>query len=98
MLRLDTTTRKLQVLLGGNVTTNQLDVLVSYSDATSTSYTGGNQGTATNDSAVVDICDSPDASIVRDIDHVSIRNNDTVSDTITLRYDDNGTFYKIIGR
>jgi len=56
MIRLDTTTRKLQVVLAGAVSTNQLPVVVSYSDKTSTTYNGATQTAQTNGTTAVDIC------------------------------------------
>lgn len=96
MLRLDTTTRKLQALLGGAVTANQLPVIVSYSDKTTTAYNGGSQLSTTNGATPVDICSAPAASTVRDIDTIVIRNADTAAATITVRYNDNGTTYDLV--
>lgn len=95
MIRLDATTRKLQALLGGAVATTQLDVVVSYSDKTSTSYNGGTTAITTNDTTAVDICAAPGASTIRDVDYVNIRNNDTASAVVTVQYNDNGTVYKL---
>ena len=91
MIRLDATTRKLQIVLAGAVTTNQLAVMVSYSDKTSTTYNGGTQLATTNDTTPVDICAAPAASTIRDIDNVNIRNTDTAVATVTVLYDNNGT-------
>jgi len=95
MLRLDTTTRKLQAVLAGAVTANQLPILVSWSDKTSTTYTGGSTPINTNSTTAVDICAAPGASTVRDIDYVSVRNADTAAATVTIRYNDNATTYDI---
>ena len=96
MIRLNATTRKLQAVLAGAITTNQLPVSVSYSDKTTASYTGAMQLTNTNSTTPVDICAAPAASTVRDIDFIGIRNRDTVAATVTVLYDDNGTDYEII--
>lgn len=95
MIRLDTTTRKLQALLGGSITTNQLPVTVCYSDKTSTAYTGGTTVINTNNTTAVDICAAPAASTVRDVDTINVNNADTVAATITIRYNDNGTTYTL---
>ena len=95
MLRLDTTTRKIQALLGGAITTNQLPVTVCYSDKTATAYTGGTTVINTNNTTAVDICAAPAASTVRDIDTINVNNADTVSATVTIRYNDNGTTYTL---
>jgi hypothetical protein len=95
MLRLDTTTRKLQVVLAQAITTAQLPVMVSYSDKTSTTYNGATQLSNTNSTTTVDICSAPAASTVRDIDYVSIKNNDTVPAKVTIQLNDNGTIYTL---
>src|SRR3990167_85214 len=96
MIRLDTTTRKLQALLGGAITTTNPDVVVSYSDKTSLVYTGATTVIAMNGVTAVDICAAPAASTVRDVDIITIRNNDTVSAAVTVRYNDNATLYKLV--
>ena len=93
MIRLDLTTKKLQVVLAGSITTSQLEVVSSYSDATATGYTGGNTAIATNDTTDVDIVAAPAASTIRDVDHISVHNKDTVSATVTVKMDVGGTDY-----
>lgn len=95
MIRLDATNRKLQAVLAGAITTNQLPCTVSYSDKTSTDYVGATQLTNTNSTTQVDICAAPAASTVRDIDYVSIKNVDTAAATVSVIYDDNTTDYTI---
>ena len=95
MLRLDSTLRKLQIVLAGVITTNQLPVMVMYSDKTATAYVGAAQLSNTNSTTAVDICAAPAASTVRDVDYVSVRNNDTAEATVTIRYNDNATVYAI---
>ena len=96
MLRLDTTSRKLQAVLAGAVTTNQLHCVVSYSDHTSTAYNGGTQLTSTNSTTAVDICDAPAASTVRDVDYINIRNRDTAAATVTVMLDSSGADSEIV--
>lgn len=95
MLRLDSTLRKLQVVLAGAVATNQLPVVTCFSDKTSSDYAGGSTVINTNSTTAVDICAAPASSTVRDIDTISVFNADTVSATVTIRYNDNGTTYSI---
>lgn len=95
MIRLDTTTRKLQAVLSGVVAANQLPIVVSYSDKTSTTYNGGTALSNTNSTTAVDACVAPAASTIRDIDLISIKNLDTAVATITIRLNDNGTLYII---
>ena len=95
MIRLDNTTRKLQALLSGAITTNNLPILVSWSDKTSTAYDGGSTLLNTNGVTAVDIVAAPAASTIRDIDFVGVQNADTAAATITIRYNDNGTTYTL---
>jgi hypothetical protein len=95
MIRLDTTTRKLQVVLAGAVTTNQLPVVVCWSDKTSSDYVGGATPSNTNGAAAVDVCAAPASGAVRDIDSITAYNSDTAPATVTLLYNDNGTAYSL---
>jgi len=96
MIRLALTTSKLQALLSGVITTNQLPISVFYSDKTATTYNGSAQLTNTNSVTAVDICDVPAASTIRDIDYISVRNSDTAAATITVRYNANATLYTLV--
>ncbi len=98
MLRLNNVNRKLQALLAGAPATTQPDVIVSYSDKNPNdeTYTGAPQLTAMNGVTAVDICSAPASGVVRDVDYISIRNNDTASVTVTVRYNDNATLYKLV--
>jgi hypothetical protein len=93
MIRLTATTQKIQLQLGGAVTTNELPITVSYSDKTTTAYNGGVQLSNSTGATPVDICSAPAASTVRDIDYISIYNRDSVAQTVTIIYDNNGTDY-----
>lgn len=70
---------------------NGVDVVVCYSDATSSNYTGGIQNTAVTSATTTKICDTPAASTVRDIDYVNIKNTYAGSHTVTVQIDANGT-------
>jgi hypothetical protein len=96
MIRLDTTTRTLELVLGGSVTTNQLPVTVSYSDKTSTTYNGATELSTSNNTSVVTICSAPAASTTRDIDYVSVYNEDTAIASVTISINDNSTLYNEI--
>ena len=95
MIRLDATTRKLQIILAGAVTTNQLPVTVCYSDKTATTYNGATQLAVTNGGTAVDICAAPAASTIRDIDCIDVQNADTVNAVVTIRLNDSGTLYTL---
>lgn len=94
MIRLNTTTRSLQAILAGAITTNQLPVTVGYSDGTSAVYAGAAQLTLTNSAAAVTICSAPASGVVRDIDYIAVSNTDTAAATVTVRLNDNSTLYE----
>lgn len=96
MIRLDNINRSLQLFLGGAKATNDLQIIVSYSDQTSTSYLGATQLSNSNGTFVVTICSAPPASTIRDIDMVSVLNTDTTFQTVTIQCLDTATTYKII--
>ena len=96
MIRLDSTTRKLEVLLSGVVTAYQLPVVAAWSDATSSGYAGGGTPVLTNGVTPVTVVAAPAAGVVRDVDYLSIRNTDTMAATVTLRYNDNATTYELV--
>ena len=83
--------QSLQFKLAGSITTNQLVSIVSYADQTSTTYAGGCQTAASNNTTYADIATAPAASTVRMIDNINIYNADTVAQTVTVTYQDNGT-------
>lgn len=79
MIRLPSTTYILQLILSAGTA----DVTVSYSDQTSTAYTGGSQETAATASTQT-ICAAPAASTVRDIDYLSVKYK-TTGGTVTIQ-------------
>ena len=95
MITLNTTTRKLQAVLGAAVAANQLPILVGWADKTTTTYTAGATPSNSNSTTAVDICAAPGASTVREIDSIIVRNRDTAAATLTIRYNDNATTYDI---
>lgn len=94
MIVLSATTDKIQVILAGAITTNQLQCVASWRDITATpTYVAGRSVSLTNSTTDVDFIAAPAASTQRVIDFVSIYNNDTASATVTLKFDANGTDY-----
>ena len=91
MIILTETTDKIQAVLAGNVTANQLQCYASYRDITTTLYTPGRNTVATNNTTDVDVVGAPAASTQRVIDHISIYNADTVAATVTVKLDANGS-------
>ena len=95
MIRLDTTTRKLEIVLAGAITTNQLAFVANWSDGTSSAYAGGATPGVTNGTTAVTLVASPASGAVRDVDCIDVVNLDTVATTVTIRYNDNATLYTI---
>ncbi len=91
MIVLDASPKKLQVVLAGAVTTNQLDCYAAWREFDTTTYVAGDNGAATNNTTDVDLVAAPGASKYRVIDYVSVFNRDTVSATVTVKTDNAGT-------
>ena len=92
---LSATTDKIQVVLSGTVTTNQLQCVASYQDVTSAGMTLpqlSNQA-LTNNSTAVDLVGAAAASTTRQVTHINIYNSDTVAATVTVQKDVSGTDY-----
>ena len=96
MIRLDTINRSLTLVLGGAQATAPLQIVVSYSDQTSSTYLGSTQLANSNGTTAVTICSAPVASVIRDIDMVTVLNTDTTSQVVTIQLLDTATVYKII--
>lgn len=99
MIRLDTFQRKLQAVLGGAVTTSQPTAIVCYTDIENENQKKFFVEAVTstlNGVTPVDILPAPDKAMVREVDSIHIRNNDTVAATITVRIGDNGTNYELV--
>jgi hypothetical protein len=100
MISLDKTTRTLQAVLVGAVTTNELHVTVCYYDVTAqtkednSEYRRAMKLTKTTGTTPVVICTAPSANgTARNVDYISVQNADTVSSTVTIQVDDGGTTY-----
>lgn len=98
MIILDTTTKSLQVLLGGAVATTQPTFSASYVDVETTTW--GLNGMAesdgqTNGGTAVTIVSAPGSGDARQVKTILIRNNDSASVTLTVRINNNGTFRNV---
>lgn len=91
---LDSTTRKLQVVLGEAHITNALAVVTSYFDSGATP-SGGPSLSNTNGTTAVDIVAAPASGYIRQVNELTVFNADTVTHNVTVRYNDNGTTYTI---
>jgi len=105
VIRLDSTTRKLQAVLAGVVTASQPQCSVHFYDVPSqektdfSEYRGAVKNTDTNDTTDVDICAAPlKAGTIRNIDYISIYNKDSASVQVTVKIDDSGTETILIRR
>lgn len=96
---LDATTKSLEIVLAGAVATTQLPYVVSYVDLLSSdqsvSAVGSNDG-ASNNTTAVPILAAPASGHTRMVKFLSVSNIDTAAVTLTLRYNDNGTFRTIL--
>lgn len=98
MIILDATTKSLQIILSGAVTTTQLPFVASWADhapATPAFTPGETDGTSNGTTAVTAVA-APAASVQRQIKQLSVFNSDTAPATVTIRYNNNGTFRTIL--
>jgi len=95
MLILDSTLKSIELILSGAVTTNQLPFVTSYIDVTSTTYVPNSNDGVSNNAVAVTTIAAPIASTQRQIKLITVHNADTVSATVTLRLNNNGTFRTI---
>lgn len=93
---LDSTLRKMQVVLGAAKATLDCPVLVDYVDITATTTTPGLYPSLTNGTTAVDMLPAPAASTQRKVNGVSIHNKDTASINVQINLLDNATSYQII--
>lgn len=103
MIRLDATTRKLEIGLAGAVTTTEPHVTVTFYDVPGetksdySEYRGGTKLTKTSGATPVTICDAPvQNGTVRNIDYICVHNADSVAATVTIRIDEATTDYNLV--
>ncbi len=99
MIILDATTKSLEIKLGGAITTNQLTCVASYVDINNSTIliTGISENDVlTNGATAVTIVAAPAANTSRELKSLSIQNTDTVSQTVTVQYNNNGTKRPIV--
>ena len=88
---LTSTTDSIDVVLGASVTTNQLQLVSSYTNTSSTAVTPAKTTTVTNNTTAVNLVPAPSSGISRQLRYASIFNSDTRPATVTIRYNFNGT-------
>lgn len=97
MIVLNQTTDKIQVVLAGAKTTNELQCTASFRDILyGNKIVSGRTLVNTNGATDVDLVGSPGALFKREIDFLSVYNKDTVSQTVTLKFDANATEFILI--
>jgi hypothetical protein len=99
MIILDATTKSLQIVLGAIKTTTDMPFVLGYVDLLSSdqsiSAVGSNDGTS-NGTSVVAVLAAPAAGHTRQVKFISIQNADTITQTLTLQYNDNSTLRTIV--
>lgn len=99
MIRLDDTDRTLKAVLAGAISSANPDVVVSYIERSNPVRPGvktGTKVTAMNGATAVTICQAPEKLVVREIDSITLLNNDNAQVTASILYDDNGTSYTMV--
>lgn len=94
-MKLTTTNDKIQIVLAGAITTNQLQCLTTWKVFTTTTTTDGKLAVNTNNTTDVDLAGPPSSGEVYDIQNINVYNNDTVSATVTIKLDVSGTETKL---
>lgn len=95
MIILSEVTDNIHILLGGSVTTNQLQCFTSWRDRTSTTFVAGRTISLTNNTTQVAIVPAPAASTQRVVDFISVFNTDTVNANVQIHFDASGVEYKL---
>jgi hypothetical protein len=93
MIILTETTDTLKAVLSGSITTNQMRCFAGWRDITTSAYTPGRTLINTNNTTPVSIVGSPVSNTQRVVDFISIYNADSVSQTLTVLFNANGTDY-----
>jgi hypothetical protein len=99
MINLDTTTKSLEIVLGGTVTTTALTWTASYvdlKDATQGVYDVAELDGTTNNTTAVTMVGAPGAGHTRQIKFISVVNVDTLAAVVTLRINNNSTLRQIV--
>jgi hypothetical protein len=96
MLVLDATTKSITVAMAATATTTNPSFVTAYSDDTGTAFTEGSSDGVLNGSTQVTLVSAPAASTRRLVKTIYIENSDTVANTITVTYNNNGTLRNIV--
>lgn len=94
-LILNATTKTIEAVLAGAITTNQPTFTAGWADNNGTVFTEGASDGALNSTTPVTLVAAPAASTRRIIKDITICNKDTVAVTVTISYNNNGTLRAI---
>lgn len=98
MIRLDNPQRSLKAVLSG-AATSQPDVVVGFNDKTTKVFPPIKSGaylSKTNSTTAVTICPAPSNLTVREVDSISLKNNNSTLVTATINYNDDGADRKLV--
>lgn len=93
---LNNTSKKLQVLLGGAVSTNELPIVVSYRDIGAVGVSYQSADAISTGGTAVDVLAAPPAGKRYEVEGMSIYNADTATATVTVRQYVNASTTRII--
>jgi hypothetical protein len=93
------TNEVIELILSGNVVTSQASFLSAYNEISLSGMTPYETNGVSNNTTAVTIMGSPSSGNQRQLREVNIRNNDTASITLTIRYNDTTnirTIYRVV--
>lgn len=94
MIILNTTTKSLELVLAGAITSNQLQFVASYVDISQANWglTGADSNSGvSNDTTAVTVAAAPAADTSRQVKFLSVFNADTAAATVTIQENNNAT-------
>lgn len=83
---IDATNETIEIVLGGNVTSQQASFMCSYNEINSTTLVPYQNNGTTNNTTAVTLVGSPSSGFQRQVRELCITNNDTVRINVTIRY------------
>lgn len=95
MITLTETTDTIEVDLASAHTSTSLKCVATWRDLTSSAMTPGRSLQTTNGTTEVTLVAAPAASTDRLVDFISVFNEDTITHTVTVRFDANATQYTL---
>ncbi len=90
-MQVENTTDKIELVLGSNVTTNQLHINATYNIISSTGITPAKTSTTSSNTTAIDIVPAPSSGNKHQLRYCNIFNSDVSSEIVTIRTNYNGT-------